>query len=246
MSDIEKTEAVVLTKINFGDSSNIVSLFTKDSGKISAIVKGGKTSKAGTSKFIDPPNHIQIVLYNKPSREVQLISGAEIISHYPRVKEDYEKLKYAYAVVELLKKILPDNEVNYRLFKGVLRIFDVLEEGKEQPEISFGRFLMFFLKESGYEFQITSCASCGKTTDNPLYLSYNFEIGILCETCSEENMISFHIDSELFRYLLCLKNNISVQNPGNKIPGMAINLMERFLKHHIPAFPGIQTFQIFK
>jgi DNA repair protein RecO (recombination protein O) len=246
MSEIEKTEAIVLTKINFGDSSNIVSLFTKDSGKISAIVKGGKTSKAGTSKFIDPPNHLQVIFYNKPSRDVQLISGAEIISHYPRIKEDYDRLKFAYAVVELLKKILPDNEANPRLFKGVLRIFDLLEEGKELPEVSFGRFFMFFLKESGYELQINHCASCGKTTDNVALLSYNFEIGILCGTCSEENMISFHINSELFRYLVCLKNNINVQNPGNKIPGIALNLMERFLKHHIPAFQGIQTFQIFK
>jgi DNA repair protein RecO (recombination protein O) len=246
MSEIEKTEAIVLTKINFGDSSNIVSLFTKDSGKISAIVKGGKTSKAGTSKFIDPPNHLQVIFYNKPSRDVQLISGAEIISHYPRIKEDYDRLKFAYAVVELLKKILPDNEANPRLFKGVLRIFDLLEEGKELPEVSFGRFFMFFLKESGYELQINHCASCGKTTDNAALLSYNFEIGILCGTCSEENMISFHINSELFRYLVCLKNNINVQNPGNKIPGIALNLMERFLKHHIPAFQGIQTFQIFK
>jgi DNA repair protein RecO (recombination protein O) len=246
MSNIEKTEAIVLTKINFGDSSNIVSLFTKDSGKISAIVKGGKTGKSGASKLIDPPNHLMIIFYNKSSRDVQLISSAEIISHYPRMKEDFDKLKYSYAVIELLKKILPDDEANTRLFKGTLRIFDLLEEGKELPEVSFGRFFMFFLQETGYELQLTNCASCGKTNDNSTYLSYNFESGILCNSCNHENLSSFGINSELFRYLICLKNNKIVQDPGDRIPGIALNLMERFLKHHIPGFTGIQTFQIFK
>jgi DNA repair protein RecO (recombination protein O) len=246
MSEIENTEAVVLTKINFGDSSNIVSLFTKDTGKISAIVKGGKTSKSGISKLIDPPNHIRIILYNKASREVQLISGAEIISHYPRIKEDYEKLKYSYGVIELVKKILPDNEANQKLFRGIIRVFELMEEGNEPPAVSFGRFFMFFLKESGFEIQLSECASCGKTSDTASYLSYNFEIGILCNNCSDDNFSSFSIDTELFRYLICLKNNVKVQNPGSRIPGLALTFMEKYLKYHVPGFQGIQTFQIFK
>jgi DNA repair protein RecO (recombination protein O) len=246
MSDIEKTEAVVLSKINFGDSSNIVSLFTKDSGKISAIVKGGKTGKAGLSKIVDPPNHLRVIFYNKASRDVQLISGAEIISHYPKIKENFEALKYSYAVLELLKKILPDNEANNKIFKGTIRIFELLEEGNELPEVSFGRYFMFFLKETGYEIQLDHCASCGKTTGGNSNLSYNYEIGILCTDCSQSNSGSFSIDPELLRYFLCLKSNTKVQNPGTRTSGQALSFMEKFLKYHVPGFQGIQTFQIFK
>ena len=44
MSEIIKTEAMVLTKMDYGDTSKIVSLYTKDFGKLSAIIKGGRSS----------------------------------------------------------------------------------------------------------------------------------------------------------------------------------------------------------
>ena len=45
MSEIIKTEAVVLSKINYGDSSIIASLYSKNSGKMSVIIKGGRNPK---------------------------------------------------------------------------------------------------------------------------------------------------------------------------------------------------------
>jgi len=246
MSEIVKTEAIVLTKIDFGDTSNIFSLFTKEFGKISAILKGGKKGRGGKSNIVDPPNHLDIIIYKKASREVQLISGAEMISHYPGIKDNYERLKYAYAVIELIKRLLPEHEPNHKIFRGVVRIFDLLETTGELPAVVFGRFFMFFLKEIGYGIQLDRCASCGKTNIKGSDLSYNYEIGILCTECGEGHLNSFSIDAELFRYLVCLKDNITVEYPGDKIPQVAVSFFERFLKYHIPDFPGIQTFQIFK
>lgn len=246
MSEITKTEAVVLTKIDFGDSSNIVSLFTREFGKISAMVKGGKKGKEARSGIVDPPNHLQVIIYSKSSREVQLISGAEIISHYPKTKDDYEKLKYSYAVLELLKKILPEHEQNHKVFRGTVRILELIETGSEPAEVTFSRFFMFFLKESGYEIQIDKCSSCGKTTGGNSSLSYNFEIGILCDECGEGYVKSFGISAELFNYLKCLKNNLPVSNTGSGIPGISISFMEQFAKYHIPGFPGMQTLQILR
>jgi DNA repair protein RecO (recombination protein O) len=246
MNLIAETEAFVLTKIDFGDTSNIVSLFTKEFGKISAIVKGGKSGKAGKARIIDPPNYLQVMLYNKPSRDVQLISGAEIIAHYPKIKDDLEKLKYSYAVIELIRKLLPEHEPNHRIFKGIVRIFELFEISQEFPEVTFGRFFLFLMKESGYEVQLDKCTSCGKTNLSGGNLAYNFDFGILCEECGSGFTSSFGIEAELFRYLICLKNNLALPNPGKKVPGLAINFMEKYLRHHIPGFSGIQTFQIFK
>jgi DNA repair protein RecO (recombination protein O) len=76
MSEILKTEAFVLSKLNYGDTSSIVSLYTKDSGKISAIIKGARSPKSKMGMIIDPLNFLEIILYKKDSREVQLISSA--------------------------------------------------------------------------------------------------------------------------------------------------------------------------
>ena len=86
MSDIVKTEAVVLSKINYGDTSSIVSLYTESDGKISAIVKGGRTQKSKLGKIIDPLNHLQIIIYKKNSRDVQLLTSADLVSHFVNIK----------------------------------------------------------------------------------------------------------------------------------------------------------------
>jgi len=42
MSQIIKTEGIVLSKIDYSDSSKIVSIYSEEFGKTSAIVKGGR------------------------------------------------------------------------------------------------------------------------------------------------------------------------------------------------------------
>ena len=175
MSEIIKTEAVVLSKINYGDSSIISSLYSKDSGKMSVIVKGGRSSKSKIGMMVDPLNHLEIVFYKKESRDVQLLSGAEIISHFHHLKEDLDRLKYSYAVIELVKNLSPENEPNKKIFDGLVRILSLFDSSNENPEILFGRFFLFFVGEVGYELQLFKCSVCGKVDLKNKILGYNYQ-----------------------------------------------------------------------
>ncbi len=246
MSEIVKTEAVVLSKINYGDTSKIVSLYTKDFGKLSAIIKGGRTSKSKIGLLVDSLNHIQIVLYKKDSREIQIISNADLISPFSHIKDDLEKLKYSQAILELLKKLTVEHEANQRLFKGVVRILSLLDSSNEQPIILFGRFFIFFLSELGYAVQLDKCAVCGKTNLEKIGLSYNLELGILCNDCRQNYLESYIISPELFNHLNCLKINKKIELTNIAVAEKSIAFMEKYLKFHIPDFNGIQSLQIIK
>jgi len=244
MSEIVKTEAIVLSKMNYGDTSSIASLFTEDLGKISVIVKGARSPKSKYGKIVDPLNHLSVVLYKKESREIQLLSQADIVEHYPNIKIDLSKLGYAYGVVELVKNLLADREVNKRIFKGIIRILSNMNSGDEKPEITFGRFFIFLLKETGYDIQIDSCALCGKDKLNG-GLFYNFEKGLICGECKKSVVDNYDINLELLRYLNCLKTNESAAAFSNLITRKAINFMESHLKYHMPDFKGISSLKIF-
>ncbi len=246
MSEIIKTEAVVLSKLNYGDTSKIVTLYSKDFGKISAMIKGGRSPKSKIGMVIDPLNHIQIILYSKETRELQIISSADLISHFPGIKEELEKLKYSQAILELLKNLLPEREANLRLFKGVLRILSLLELSSEQPIILFGRFFLFFLSELGYEVQLDKCAVCGKTNLEKIELSYIYELGILCSNCRKNYAETYTLTSELFNYLNCLKNSKKIEITDPAVAEKAIVFMEKYLKFHVSDFKGIQSIQLFK
>ena len=244
MSEIIKTEAVVLNKMNFGDSSSIASLFTEDLGKISVIVKGARSPKSKYGKIVDPLNYLSVVLYKKESREIQLLSQADIIEHYPKIKNDLNKLSYAYAVVELVKNLLAEHEVNRKIFKGMVKILSRLNSVDEKPEVTFGRFFIFLLKEIGYEIQIDSCAICGKVefVDD---LHYNFDKGLICGECRKTVVDNYDINLELLRYLNCLKYNESAGVFSYLTIRKAISFMENHLKYHVPDFKGISSLKLF-
>ncbi|MCX6148886.1 MAG: DNA repair protein RecO [Ignavibacteriales bacterium] len=245
MPEIIKTEAIVLSKMDFGDSSKIATFFTKDLGKISAIIKGARTSKSRIGKIVDVLNHIQIVLYTKSTREIQLLSQADLISNYTKIKSDLKKLKYASAVLELLYSLTPAGEVNERLFKGVVKIFSMMESGKEQPGILLLKFILFLLKEIGFELQIFECSFCEKELNKPQKINFNFERGIMCEDCSKDQLVSVTISQELFNLFLCLRNkNIQSIFEEKQIEN-ALFFIEKYLKFHIQEFKGINSIHLF-
>jgi DNA repair protein RecO (recombination protein O) len=245
MSQIVKTKAIVLSKMNYGETSSIVSLFTEDEGKLSVIAKGARSAKSKYGRIIDPINYLQVVFYKKDSREVQLVSDAEIIDHFPAVKSDLEKLKYAYAIIELVKNLMAEHELNKKLFKGVVRILFKLNTSKEKPEVAFGRFFMFILKEVGYEIQIEKCAICSNKRHKDDNFYFNLEKGLICGKCKEQAVEIYKINLELLAYLKCLKNNDPADVFINSEPERAIVLMEKFLKYHVQDFKGIQSLKSF-
>jgi DNA repair protein RecO (recombination protein O) len=217
MSKIIKTEAVVLSKLNYGDSSSIVTLFTKEYGKLSAMLKGGRNPKSKLSLIVDPINYLEVIFYNNPSRDLQILTSADIKAHFPKIKDDLDKLKYAHSVIELVKNLSVEHEVNKKLFSGIIRILELMGEGKENPAVSFGRFFLFFLKELGYEFQL-------KTN----YL---------------ENIT---MNPELFHYFNCLKKNENPGTVSPVIMNGAVTFLENYLRHHVSDFKGLQSLTMFK
>ena len=240
MSEIVKTEAVVLRKLDYSDTSSIVSLYTSEFGKLSAIIKGGRNPKSKMGMIADPPNHLEIIIYKKDTREVQFLSGAEIISHFPHLKEDLNTLKFVYAVIELVQKLTPDDEPNKRLFYGLVRILSLFNTSDERPEIIFSRFTLFFIEELGYGINLDRCSVCESTDLDKKTLGYNLERGLLCDKCKREELDNFKIDMELFNYLHCLKNNKHTKF-SEAVVKNAIDFFELYLKHHLPDFKGIQS-----
>ena len=246
MSEIIKTGALVLSKLDYGDSSVIVSLYTKENGKLSAILKGGRSPKSKLSRIVDPLNYLEVIIYNKPSRDIQILTEADIKEHFPLIKSDLEKLKYAHSVLELVKNLTVDHESNHKLFQGIVRILELIEGEKEPPVLSFGRFFMFFLREMGYELQLNNCDKCGKANPKDQELSYNYEIGILCNECRRNTGENFRIEAELFNYLVCLKTNKIPNTVNIQIMDKAVNFMEKYLKHHVSDFKGLQCIKMFE
>jgi DNA repair protein RecO (recombination protein O) len=248
MSDIIKTEAIVLNKINYRESSKIASFYTKDFGKISAIIKGARSPKSQIGLKVDIMNHLQVVIYKKDARELQLITQVELLSHFGKIKEDLNKLKYASAVIELIHSLIIENEVNQRLFRGIVKILSLFDSSDTQPGILLVQFILFLLKELGYELQLDKCSICGKEITSGNFqgkIAFNFERGIICTDCKIDFFESYVFSKELFDFLNCLTKRKDDCRVNLNDIDKALNFLEKYIKYHIPEFKGIKSIHLY-
>ena len=244
MSEILKTEAIVLKKIEFGETSRIAHFYTKDLGRISGIIKGAKSPKSKFGKSVDILNHLNLVLYNKNTREIQLISDIELINHFRKTKDNYEKLKYALAVIELVSALTVEHDPNKRLFDGTTKILKLIEDGFEEEAVLFLRYMLFFIKEIGYEFQLEVCSICNRKVLEGENISYIYDQGIVCGECRHDRIANVELNSELFNFLLCLSQKKNVPNISQKDISRLINILERFLISNVKEFKGLNSLKM--
>jgi len=244
MSQIEKTEGIVLSKLDYSDSSKIVSLYTEEFGKISAIVKGGRGKNSKVGLVVDPLNIVNFVLYNKAQREVQLISGAEMVFYPVHLHDDFDSMKYAYAVLELLKYLTVENEANQRLYKGSRKILQLMDAKQEPSEIIFLKYFLFILQETGFEIQMDACSICHKEIEKERVNGFNYEHGMLCYDCKNLYHTFLEIPMELFEQIYSLK--VGKRLKSYNLPAMKklIIALEKFLKFHVQGFSGIKSLQM--
>jgi len=244
MAEITKTEAIVLRKTKFSDSSLITQFYTKDYGKISALLKGARSSKSKIGSKVDLINHVEVILYNKAERELQLVTQVNLIEHFPQIKEDLDKIKYASAVCELFIKLIPEHEPHDRLFRGFIRILNKINNTDQNANILFAQFLLFFTKEIGFEISFNTCSNCGEKLVITEGNAFSYSEGIICNNCNEDKMLTFQFSAELFNLFKCLttKNNITSFN--NKHVENIIFILEKFLIYHNTEFKGIKSLQI--
>lgn len=243
MTGIIKTKAVVLTKKNYSDSSLIVSLYTLEYGKISAIVKGARSNKSKLGKIIDPINIIEIILYNKPGRELQLITQADLILGVGKALENMNKVRYLFSAIELIDKIIHDTEKNEKLFNALVKFIEV-QSTSNKNELMFLRFIYFIISEIGYQLPDLVCEACDSILKNEKDFYFNFNTGFVCDNCSKTNLTSFKFNKEQLNIFVCLRNRNYNNIDESQIKQMIL-FIEKYLSYHITEFNGLNSLKMF-
>ena len=100
MSD-EKTDAIVIRCVDFSETSSIVTFFTKDFGKVTALAKGARRKKGPFESALDLLATCRIVFLHKSGDVLDLLTEAKL-QHRLRASEvDISRLYASYYVAEL-------------------------------------------------------------------------------------------------------------------------------------------------
>ena len=127
---MERAVALVLRTTDWSETSRIATLWTRELGKVRALAKGGRRLKSSFDSALDLLTVCGIVLLRKSSESLDLLTEAQVVRRFARLREDLSALYAAYYVAELLADWTEDHDPHPLLFDQALATLDRAGDGR--------------------------------------------------------------------------------------------------------------------
>ena len=127
---IIRTEAVVLRSLDYGETSQIVTLFTREKGKIGVIAKGARRPKSSFGATLQPMAYTQVVFYYKPTRTLQTLSESSHVESFHSLRRDLESITVGLRIVELVDALMEEEDAQPEVFALLVRTLRRLDVAK--------------------------------------------------------------------------------------------------------------------
>ncbi len=189
------SDGIILRQTKILGGRRMVTLFSKEFGKISAGTRIDERGKSKAALSMRPFVHGRYEI--RELRGNHYINSAEVVRSYYKIGEDVDKFMACSYVLEFLGKITQEDQPVPRLFDMTCDFFDVMERRKSH----FGTLVMAYIvkavSEIGYEPEIGHCVSCGR--ERPAAAFSVKDGGILCEEClrrlnTERESLIYEVD----------------------------------------------------
>ncbi|HZG72306.1 MAG TPA: DNA repair protein RecO [Chondromyces sp.] len=176
----QKCEGIVIRTTNYGENNKIVTVYTRESGKIGLMARGAKKPNSRLSSITQPFTY-GYFLFQK-SRGLGTLQQGEMISSMRHIREDLFLTAYAAYMAELLDKSTEEKQPNPYLFELLYQVFNLMNEGQD-AEILTNIFEMKMLQLLGLRPELSACVNCG-SQEGRFAFSIR-ENGLLCHRCFE-------------------------------------------------------------
>jgi len=181
----EKALALVLRTTDWSETSRIATLWTREFGKVRVLAKGGRRLKSNFESALDLLTLCSIVFLRKSSGGLDLLTEAQVVERFPRLRTDLPALYAAYYVAELLSDWTEDFDPHPALFDEACATLRMLGTEGVATGPRLARFELVLLQELGYRPALTACAVCGETlltVEQGVVFSPSAG-GVLCPNC---------------------------------------------------------------
>jgi DNA repair protein RecO (recombination protein O) len=179
---LEKAEGLIVRGTDWSETSRIVTIWTRELGRVRVLAKGGRRLKSSFESALDLLSVYSIVLLRKSSGGLDLLTEARVQRGFPHLRLDLQALYAAYYMAELLSDWTEDYDPHPALYDETLATLAELGGGNQGMRLA--RYECVLFAELGYSPHLDACTGCGAVPEGePLFFSA-LAGGILCSRCS--------------------------------------------------------------
>jgi DNA repair protein RecO (recombination protein O) len=179
----EKAAAIVIRAVDFSETSLVVTLFTREHGKIGALAKGARRLKSPFESALDLLALCRIVFLHKTSDALDLLTEAKLLRRFRPPGKKLLNLYAGYYVAELLNDLTEANDPHPKLFDLADDTLAALvtDEPVARHVIRFELGMLHLL---GLLPSFADCAECGNSVPTAGRVAFGLlDGGVLCPNC---------------------------------------------------------------
>jgi DNA repair protein RecO (recombination protein O) len=157
-----RDEAVVLRTQKLGEADRIITMLTREHGRIRGVAKGVRRTMSKFGARLEPGSHVDIQLHI--GKTFDTITQVEAIMNYGEaITDDYQRWTIASAILETAERFTAqEHEPALQEFQLVVGGMKALSENRYDPSLILDAFLLRSLAIGGYAPSMSNCSRCEK------------------------------------------------------------------------------------
>jgi DNA repair protein RecO (recombination protein O) len=176
-------DALLLRAVDYGESDRIVTLLTRELGKVALIARGARRSKRRFGAALEPYALLRAEV-GLGRGEVGRLAQAQIVKVFPGILRDLGKIELAGAALALVRDATPDHQPDPRVLDATIALLESLEEADGAREELLLAFQARLLALIGLAAGLDVCGHCGRRAPEGQAALFDPSLGaISCRAC---------------------------------------------------------------
>ena len=175
------TDAIVLSRFDYGEADRILTLITPTGGKLKAIAKGIRRPSSRIGGSLEPFAELTVLLAR--GRTFDVVTQVSVGHAWLNLRDSLESAATAWYLAELADRSLEERHAAEPVYSLLKRGYELLDAGMEPGRVARW-FEMHLADELGVRPEVDRCVEC----DRVLEVDGRFRWvpplgGVLCDRC---------------------------------------------------------------
>jgi len=229
-----KTYGIVTRYTNYRDYDRILTLFSRDKGKIQAVARGCRRPKSNLLAASQVFCYGEFLIYAKQGKYT--ITQCEVLDSFYNLRTELDAFAYAAYILNLCEEAINPDEGNPFLFQLLLNSLSFLSYSDMNPlDISL-IFTVKYLDNLGYRPELQHCVNCGREINKTVFFS-PYQGGVLCEACNNRDFSAYTIHRgtiETIKYILWMElSKMNTLRMGKEIRDELKMILKPYLQYRM-------------
>lgn len=207
-------EALTLKHSPIGEADLLITLFTKERGKLRAVAKGARRSSSKLVGHLEPLTQVRLSLSH--GRSLDYVNQAQVIGNFTPLKDGLQSITKGFYLAELVDGFGSEAHPNQPLYQLAVETLHHIGQDPNS-ELTLRFFELRLLQVSGFMPELYRCVECGLDLVPECHRFSPNVGGALCLDCHPAEA---HIRPLTLRALKVLR--LLDRSPSAEIPALQI------------------------